>query len=291
MNARRLFVTCLATIAGLFPTVGYAAPIAPGDGEQLVSLQGGELQVFTYRPADCRPRILFVVFHGVGRDAGPYRDHARPLADKFCAVVAAPKFDAGRFPRDLYQYGGIADHGRLIQEGTRTIDLVAPLVTWAQEAAGQPGMPYVLIGHSAGAQFLGRVAAYTSTQALQIVLANPSTWVMPTTDTSLPFGFGGIKPSPDEALRAYLAKPIIVDLGGSDTGTKSLDVSAEAMQQGPYRLARGRNAFNAAKLAAEIHGWPFNWTMIEVPDVGHNATQMFNAPQTVSALEALGPRR
>ena len=43
------------------------------------------------------------------------------------------------------------------------------------------------------------------------------------------------------ALEA-VALPIIVDLGQSDTGTKDLAMSAEAMAQGPYRLARGRNA-------------------------------------------------
>jgi dienelactone hydrolase len=266
-----------------------AATITPGDGEQSVSLSGTVLDVFTYRPAQCTPSLLLVVFHGIQRDAGPYRDRARPLADKLCAFVVAPRFDQQRFPRDRYQLGGVVEHGHLVPPGSRSIDLVAPLVAWARNAAGQPGMPYVLIGHSAGAQFVGRVVAFTPTQAAAIVLANPSTWVMPSTDTAAPFGFGGIEPPHDAelALRAYLALPIVVALGGADTGTKGLDMSAEAMAQGPYRLARGQNAFKAAHAVAASRGWPLRWSLIEVPGVGHDAARMLAASQTDAALQPL----
>lgn len=280
----RLAAGLLAAVVTLSPVTSRAAPIEPGDGEQSAALPAGPLPVFTYRPATCAPALLLVVFHGTKRDAGPYRDYAKVLADKLCAVVVAPKFDKGRFPSNLYQYGGITDHGHLFPVGNRSVDLVAPIVAWAQEAAGRPGMPYVLIGHSAGAQFLSRVAAYTATGAKRIVLANPSTWVMPTTGTSAPFGFGDIKPSPDEALRAYLAQPVLVALGGIDTGSEELDVTVDGMAQGANRLTRGHNAFNMAKDAAASHGWPLNWTLIEVPDVGHSLIRMFSSLEMAAAL-------
>ena len=294
MIRARLNQGVLAVAAAIVLVIGSAhgqdraASIGPGEGEQSAPLPGATLQVFTYRPAMCSHGLLLMVFHGTERDADSYRDRARPLADKLCAIVVAPKFDRGRFPCDSYQYGGVAEHGRVLPAGARPVDLVAPLVAWAQSAAGRPGMPHVLIGHSAGSQFLSRVAAFTATTAVRIVIANPSTWVMPSTSTAVPFGFGGLKPAQDAelALRAYLAQRIIVELGGIDTGSAELDVSADGMAQGPYRLARGRNAFNSAKAAAESHGWPFNWTLIEVPGVGHNSTKMFNAPQTVAALQA-----
>lgn len=277
----------LSLVAAIAQGQDRAATIGPGDGEQSVSLPGAALDVFTYRPAHCTPSLLLVVFHGIQRDAGPYRDRARPLADKLCAFIIAPKFDQQRFPRDRYQLGGIVEHGHLVPPGSRPVDLVAPLVAWARGAIGHPDLPYVLIGHSAGAQFVGRVAAFTQTKAAGIVLANPSTWVMPGMDSPAPFGFGGIEPSRDaeQALRAYLAEPIVVALGGADTGTKSLDMSAEAMAQGPYRLARGQNAFKAAQAVAASRGWPLRWTLIEVPGVGHDATRMLAAPQTEAALQ------
>ncbi|HTR87559.1 MAG TPA: hypothetical protein VMI56_23950 [Reyranella sp.] len=273
----------LAVVLVLSSASVEAAPIEAGDGQQSAIVSGKAFDVFTYRPSSCTPHLLLMVFHGVSRDAGPYRDHAKPIANRLCAVIVAPLFDKQRFPRDLYQYGGVTDHGRLVTFD-RTIDLVAPLVAWAREAAGEKKMPYMLIGHSAGSQFLGRVAAYTTPDAVRIVLANPSTWVMPGTDTSVPFGFAGW-PDPEKALQAYLALPILVDLGGADTGSAELDVSPPAMAQGPYRLARGRNAYALAKKTAESHGWTFRWKAVEVPNVGHSATKMFQAEETISALQ------
>jgi len=267
--------------------------IGRGDGEQSVALPKATLSLFTYRPADCSAKVLLLVFHGVNRDASPYRDRARPLADRLCAIVIAPLFDKERFPRDLYQYGGIVRNGAMTKPGDRTVDLIQPLVAWARAAVGSPQMPYVLLGHSAGAQFVDRVAAFTATDAARIVVANPSTWVMPSVTDAAPFGFGGVEPASyaEEALRAYLARPLIVLLGAADTGTHNLANSPEAMAQGPYRLARGRNAFRTAKEVAQQRHWTIDWILVEVPGVGHNAAAMFSAPQTTAALANLGPRR
>jgi hypothetical protein len=154
-------------------------------------------------------------------------------------------------------------------------------------------MPYVLLGHSAGAQFVDRVAAFTATDAARIVVANPSTWVMPSLTAAAPFGFLGVEPpsAAEEELRADLARPLVVLLGGADTGTHNLARSPEAMAQGPYRLARGRNAFQMARQVAEQRGWPIHWTLVEVPGVGHDAAAMFSAPQTMAVLEDAGPGR
>jgi poly(3-hydroxybutyrate) depolymerase len=269
------------------------AEIGPGNGEQSAALPGATLRLFTYRPTDCTPDLLLLAFHGVQRDAGPYRDHARPLADRLCALVVAPQFDKQRFPRDLYQYGGIVQNGVAVTPGGRTVDLVAPLAAWARAAAGSPQMPYVLLGHSAGAQFVDRVAAFATTDAARMVAANPSTWVMPSLAEPAPFGFGRFGPTGDAeaALRAYLARPLVVLLGDADTGKHNLAASPEAMAQGPYRLARGRNAFRQARETAARMSWPFNWTLVEIPGVGHNAAAMFAAPQTAAALEDLSHPR
>jgi hypothetical protein len=282
----RKILGALATATALFAQTASGQTIAQGNGQQSAALPGATLELFTYRPPNCSPGLLLLVFHGVNRDAGPYRDHARPLADRLCAVVVAPLFDQQRFPRDLYQYGGIMHDGRVAGAGHRTVDLLDPLAAWTRTAVGAPQMPYVLLGHSAGAQFADRAAAFTTTEAARIVVANPSTWVMPSLTVAAPFGFRGVEPASraEEALRAYLARPLIVLLGQADTGTHNLAMGPEAMAQGPYRLARGRNAFRAAQGVAASHNWPFGWTLIEVPGVGHNATAMFNTPQTTAAL-------
>jgi poly(3-hydroxybutyrate) depolymerase len=155
--------------------------IEAGDGEHSVPLGDTTVDVFTWRP-NATPKQLLVVFHGMHADADNYRDRARPLAEDLGAVVVAPKFAPLRFTPALYQRGGIAPEGYLVPPGWRTVDLIAPLVAWAQRACSQPGLRYDLIGHSAGGQFLSRVAAFVPAAGVRYVIANPSTWVLPSTE-------------------------------------------------------------------------------------------------------------
>jgi hypothetical protein len=279
-NGRALALLASAIVS--FATVADAQTIPAGLGETSATLLGTRLRVFTYRPS-CSPHLVLAVFHGLGREAGPYRDEARPLADQLCAVVFAPEFDDERFPTSTYQRGGVIRHGTFLPPGARTVDMVAPLIAWARAASAQPALPYALIGHSAGGQFLGRVAAYTAPDAMRIVIANPSTWVLPSLTENAPYGFGKV-PNAEPALRAYLALPITVLLGGSDTGRHNLSSEPEAVAQGANRLLRGRNTFVSAQKVARERGWAFGWTESEVPGVGHSATQMFASPQAAAAF-------
>jgi hypothetical protein len=272
-----------AFLATAKPTAAQDVPV--GDGRQSATISGVTLTIYTYRPAGCALRLVLLTFHGVGRDADGYRNHAKPMADAVCAIVFAPLFDRARFENAKYQHGGVGEDGVAAPAGARTIDLVPPLADWARAALGQPGLPYAMIGHSAGAQFLDRVAAFMPNGAAHLFIANPSTWVLPTTDVAVPFGFGGV-PHAEAALRAYLALPITVLLGTADLLTKELDMSPQGMTQGPDRYHRGLRAFAMAQAAAKQHGWAFGWELREVPNVGHNAGAMFTSPQAVDAIVA-----
>jgi pimeloyl-ACP methyl ester carboxylesterase len=257
------------------------ALIGSGDGRHSVELLGIPIEVFTYGPRST-PRLLLLVFHGMHSDADVYRDRAHPLGDRLGAVVVAPRFEPPRFTVPLYQRGGVAPDGVFVPPGKRTVDLIAPLVAWAATACGG-AIPHALIGHSAGGQFLSRLAAFAPTGATRYVIGNPSTWVLPSTEDAVPYGFAGT-PDPEPALRAYLALPITALLGTEDTGTSNLASEPEAVTQGGTRLQRGRNAFAKAKAKAEILGCPFNWAVAEVPGVGHDSAQMFASRQAFEAL-------
>lgn len=254
--------------------------ILVGDGTHSVELGGAAIDVFTWRPT-VAPRLLLVVFHGMHADADNYRDRAVPLAEKLGAVVVAPKFGPPRFTVPYYQRGGVAPDGVFIPPGKRTVDLIAPLIGWARDACKQPGLPHALIGHSAGGQFLSRLAAFAPTGATRYVIANPSTWVLPSTEDAVPYGFGGA-PDADAALRAYLALPVTALQGLEDIGTENLSSEAEAVAQGPTRLERGRNTFAKAKAAAARLGCPFGWRLAEVPGVGHDSAGMFSSAQAAA---------
>jgi len=119
--------------------------------------------------------------------------------------------------------------------------------------------------------------------ATRIVIANPSTWVLPSVQDAVPYGFKGM-PDSEPLLRAYLALPITVLLGGNDTGTNNLSSEPEAVAQGVNRLERGRATFEKARAIAQEHEWPFHWTFAEVPGVGHDSTKMFSSAQATAAF-------
>jgi hypothetical protein len=258
IKGNRIGAVIVVLSCALVAPATMAAPIAPGNGQQTVDIAGTRMTVFTYRSPNCSDPSLLLVFHGVARNARAYRDYARPLADRNCLLLAAPLFDQRDFPGWRYQRGGIVKGGAVQQEGR-------PLA-------------YSLLGHSAGGQFLERLAAFVPTQARRIVVANPGSYVLPSVDVAAPYGLGKVYAGAagEAQLRRYLELPLTIYLGEDDT-RDDRDDSSEARAQGASRHQRGVNV-------AQARGWAFNWRLVELPGVGHSASKMFAAPQASDAL-------
>jgi len=248
----------LSTMVAL-PAPGAAMPLPAGSSERRLSLADARLTVFTYRPA-CRDPSLLLVFHGQGHNAADYRDWARPLADKHCMLVVAPRFSKSQFPRWRYQHGGIARDGEVQDPREWSGRLIPELAERIQQLEGRK-MPYSLIGHSAGGQFLSRLAAFTPTQARRIVIANPGTHVLPDPKIEAPYGFGGVYASNDvdKELRRYLGtdhhlpRPRRHGRGGSEheprgqcAGTNPSRAWAQCLQGCPISRAGARLALQLA---------------------------------------------
>lgn len=245
------------------------------------------LDVFTYRPDGCAPSGLLIVFHGNERDAAEYRDRARPLARRACLVVHAPLFDAERFPNWSYQRGGVAEDGVLRPRRAWTTELVPRLVAWARARDADIAGPTYLFGHSAGGQFLSRVAAFSPPPGIgRIVVANPATYVLASLEERAPYGFGGLFAAKNrrERLRTYLAAPITVYLGEEDTGARSLTRGEGPDRQGENRLDRGLKTFAQARATAADNGWPFGWRLVVAPGVDHSAEEMLAPERAWAAL-------
>ena len=255
-----------------------------GSGRQTVDLNGTRLTVFTYRPACPNPSLL-LVFHGIVRNAAKYRDYARTLADRDCLLVVAPLFDKRAFPLWRYQRGGVVRDGVVQKPGDWTGRLALALVDWVRRQEGKT-LAYSLLAHSAGAQFLDRLAAFVPTEAKRIVVANPGSYVFPSLEIAAPYGLGRVYAGADgdAELKRYLAQPLTIYLGEGDTREDDRDDSPDALAQGASRHQRGVNAFNAGTALAQGRGWLFNWRLVELPGVGHNAKKMFAAPQASAAL-------
>jgi hypothetical protein len=268
------------------------AAIPSGPGGQTATLGDVSLEVATWAPATCTPAGILIVFAGLHRTIGPYRDYATPLAKRYCLIVVAPLFDPERFPSWSYQRGGVLHNSVPLQPDRWTVNLVPRLIAWARQQAGAP-LPVALLGHSAGAQFVSRVAAYIDTGATRIIIANPSTWVRPRLDIAAPYGFGGLFAPADAeaALRRYVGEPITVLLGGEDVGDVDLARGPEAEDQGATRLERGQNMLREAETVAGRNHWPFSWHAAIIPGVGHNAHRIFTSDAAFDALAGFAAGR
>ena len=276
-----------------------AAPIPFGLADQEIALGATSLRIYTYKPPGYDGRRMLLAFHGSGRSAIDARRDARNLGDKLQAVVVAPLFDAARFPVWAYQEAGITVTSK--QGGTShrsprapaewTGQLVLQLIEVVRREEGRPDLPYWMIGHSAGAQFLGRFAAFLPSEAQRIVLANPSAYVAPTRKAKFPYGYGGLPSaiSGDKQIRRYLAMPITVYLGKEDNRLQGLDTSRGAYAQGENRRERGEAVFREAEATAKAKGWPFGWRLVEVAGVGHTGDGMYARLEAVTALFPDGP--
>ncbi|HKA80659.1 MAG TPA: hypothetical protein VKD43_11530 [Xanthobacteraceae bacterium] len=263
-----------------------ADPLAAGAGKQIADANGMLITVFTYRPA-CRDPSLLMVFHGVARNPRSYRDDARALADRHCLLLVAPLFGKRAFPVWRYQQGGIISDGVIQDPRDWTGRLVLDLVEWTRRQEGRR-LSYFLLGHSAGAQFLDRLVAFVPNEAQRIVVANAGTYVRPSLEVPAPYGFGKVYSGTEgeTQLRRYLAQPLTIYLGEDDTKEDDRNDDPDALAQGVSRFERGSTTFTSAKALAQARSWPFNWRLVELPGVGHNARKMFSAPQ---ASEALAP--
>lgn len=265
-----------------------AEPLPAGPGRLEFTATVEAITLFTYKPPTYKDGPLLVVCHGVGRNAEDYRNYAITLAERFGAIVVAPLFDKARFPSERYQRGGLVDKAGVVQPREAwTYAFIPKIVAHVRGLEGTPALPYYLIGHSAGGQFLVRLAAFLPGEAVRIVAANPGSSLFPARDQDFGYGFGKLPPelSSDDVLRAYLAAPLTLYLGTGDvTPEHSFDASPAGMRQGPNRLARGRACFAAAQALAKERGWAFHWRKVETPGIGHEAAFMFAAKEVEDAL-------
>jgi poly(3-hydroxybutyrate) depolymerase len=257
------------------------ARLPAGDSSQFFDINGVRLQVLFSVPETPAERLL-LVFHGSQRQPDSARRDAMPIGAAGRCIIAAPYFDLARFPEAKYQFGGVGPD----PVGKRTIDLIEPLAE-AICATHGASLPYYLIGHSAGGQFLQKLAAFIPGPAKAIVAANPGEHLFPTVEENYPFGYGKlrVRGGTEAGMQRYLAAPLVFLQGTADTKReKGLPMSAAADRQGMTRYERGLKCFAFGRQLAEANGWPFKWRIYDVPSVGHSAKGMYAHRNAATAL-------
>lgn len=237
------------------------------------------IRVYTYRPRACDSTCpIQFVMHGVERNAAAYRDYWELAADRYHFLVVAPEFSERYWPKAAaYSLGDLAN-----QDNREKWTFSAIEHLFDEVRDGQKG--YAIFGHSAGGQFVERMALFRpDNRATVMVAANPGWYTLPEwrpdkAADSFPYSLARSRAG-EAQLRQALAKHFVLMLGERDTDpdAKNLNKSPGAMRQGASRFERGENFYKAVTAAAQVLGVKLAWELVEVPNVAHDGAAMSRA--------------
>lgn len=246
------------------------------------------LDVYTYRPRRCDTKCPIVfVMHGFGRDGSVSRSHWELIADKYQVLVVAPTFSQRHWPKARSYAAGDVE-GQPDRE------------KWAYSAIehlfdevrdGHNG--YAIFGHSAGGQFVQRMALLRpDNRATVMVAANPGWYTMPEwrkdkAQDPFPYSLVG-SPAGEAELRQALGKRFVLMAGDKDNDPdeENLDRSPGALKQGETRMDRAESYFKAATAVAADLGVKLAWELVELPETAPDALS-----QSRAAAEAMFGRK
>lgn len=230
--------------------------------------------------------VLFV-HHGVARNGRDYRDYWLPHAVGL--LIIAIEFPEAGFPEYLcYNFGNLhAADGTAHPREQWTFGIGPRLFQALRRQGITTADRYGLFGHSAGGQFVHRMLSFGYRDHVAVaVTANAGTYAMPDLSINWPWGLGGV---PADDLRAILGFPLTIMAGTEDTKTtgRHFPRGPRSMRQGEHRFARAVTYLRTGRAAAADLGLACNWTLIEVPGVGHQGRAMSDAAAPI-VRQALG---
>lgn len=251
---------------------------------------GHHVKVWYYAPAGLAvdAPVVFAM-HGVGRNGEDYLNDWTAAAEERRFLLVVPEFSKTEFPGDEgYIYGNTVDKaGATLPREQWSFSMIEPIFDAVRARLGNHRTSYLIFGHSAGAQFVQRFLYFVpQARVARAVVANAGWYMLPDLEAAFPYGLKGTAVD-ESALRAALARPVIVLLGTADVDpkAKALRHTPEADAQGPHRFARGHFFFAQAQAAAAKLKIPFVWSLSTAPDIGHSDKGM-----TPFAVRCLFPK-
>ncbi len=239
--------------------------------------------VFAYRPesfAETSP--ILIALHGYKRNAKTYRDDWSAHAERLGALLLAPKFSQAAFPGPrAYEVGNMRtmDRRSFLPRQRWSYGLVERLFDHVKAMTDSQRKGYWLYGHSAGGQFVHRLALFQENARFEVAIAaNAGAYTLARPGERFPYGLDRIPDLEDVQVQGF-TRQLVVMVGENDTNTANAMLlrSEEAMRQGPHRHARGLYFFEDGRTEAKRMMLPFRWRLVSVPDVGHSNRGMARA--------------
>jgi hypothetical protein len=251
------------------------------------------LLLHSARPRRYDPSTPVLLVHrGVGRNGADYRDYWLRMVDEIGVLAIAIEFPEESFPDYLwYHFGNMHDEGGTPNPREQwTYGIDERLFATLREQGLTKRRRYGLFGHSAGGQYVHRMLSFGFREHVAVaVSANAGTYAMPDLAVPWPFGLGETELDA-HALRQVVEFPIVVMTGTLDTKTtgRFFPKGPRSMRQGATRHERAHNYVRAGHATAEALRTRCAWTVINVPDVGHDGERMSVAAAPVVAAALHG---
>ena len=229
------------------------------------------ITVWYHRPQGYRADspVLFIL-HGVKRNAKEYLDFWARETETRGALTCAPEFCTRFHPgASGYNLGGVvSENGEVLPRSEWSYSVLENLFDFVVSNTGHKTTSYLAFGHSAGAQYLYRAILLGCLRRVQrAVAANAGWYTLPSFSRMFPYGIANLD---EDCRRQAFGKHLLLLLGEQDImRDENLRQTPETMEQGEHRLERGKNVYQTAQAVAREIGWPFEWELQIVPNVGH----------------------
>jgi hypothetical protein len=218
-----------------------------------------------------------VAMCGINRDASNVATYWVPFANSNNYVVAAPEFGSKNWSSDAYILGnmftGSSGTGNLNPMSKWTFNIVEQIHRELYAKCQLIDSTYILWGHSAGGQFVHRLAFFLPDNLISTYIAGNAGWyTCPDLNVIFPWGAQNSQLNLNYTdLVVFTKRNLVVMRGTADTlrdGSLNTDPLSDA--QGLNRYARAGYFYNK--------GMGINsnltWKLVDVPNIGHEDQKM-----------------
>lgn len=242
--------------------------------------QGPALNIWTYQPSNLSATSpVVIVMHGVGRDADRYHQEWATYAERHQFLLVVPQFSPDDFPNaNGYNLGNVFKPGNQVMNAKSqwAFSAIEPLFDEVKNRFELETDKYSIYGHSAGAQFVHRFLYFVpEARVNKAIAANAGWYTLASFEQAFPYGLKETSIKQQQVFNVFSQKlTILLGTKDNDPQDKNLRRAAEAMQQGPHRLARGKYFFHQMQSLSLQHQRAFNWQLEFAPDVAHENAKM-----------------
>lgn len=243
-------------------------------------LRNKEIPVYYNIPNNANSRSpVLILIHGADRQADYIRDIFIQESNRRGFIIIAPEFNETDFPGgDAFNLGNIFKDGdnpsteTLNPESQWTFSVIEPIFQYMKSLIGSSQNTYDIFGHSAGGQFVHRLALFVPNINTKRIISAASGWyTIPDTGIQFPYGLSN-SPGSDLNFMDVFSKELYILIGteDNDPDAPGLRHNNFADAQGLDRLSRAQFFYSTSEEIAKKNAVSYNWKLNLIPTADHN---------------------